>query len=92
MTPIDTLNHLLNFLAPALALALLLPLAARFLKSKNAKPLVWWAQVAINFVACSVALLASLWWWGQDGKMAAYAALVLVGASSQWLVSRGWQR
>jgi hypothetical protein len=87
----DILNHLLNFAAPALALALLLPLAARFLMSKNPKPLAWWLQVAINFVACSVALLASLWWWGADGKMAGYAALVLVGASSQWLVSRGWR-
>jgi hypothetical protein len=91
MNSTDIFNHLLNFVAPALALALLLPLAARLIVSKTVKPLSWWLQVAINFAACSVALMASLWWWGSDGKMAAYAALLLVGASSQWLVSRGWR-
>lgn len=91
MNSTDILNHLLNFVAPALALAFLMPLAARLIVSKTANPLSWWMQMVINLVACSAALMTSLWWWGSDGKMAAYAALLLVGASSQWLVSRGWK-
>jgi hypothetical protein len=36
-------------------------------------------------------LLVGLWWWGVDGKMATYAALVGVVASCQWLFSRAWR-
>lgn len=92
MTLLDILIHLLNFAAPALALALLLPLAARFLMKKSASALAWWAQLAINFVVGLAVLAGSLWWWGRDGKMLAYAALVLALATSQWLLSRGWRR
>jgi hypothetical protein len=33
-------------------------------------------------------LVAGLAWWGVDGKMATYAALVVVIATSQWLFGR----
>jgi hypothetical protein len=32
-----------------------------------------------------------MWWWGVDGKMATYAALVLVIATCQWLFSGAWR-
>jgi hypothetical protein len=88
---IDLLNHLLNFVAPAMALALVLPLAARFVVAKGACAYAWWAQVGINFLVGFVVLLASVWWWGRDGKMGAYAALILVMTSCQWTLSRGWR-
>jgi len=40
----------------------------------------------------SLALGLSLWFFGRDGKMAAYITLVLAMASSQWLLMRAWQR
>jgi hypothetical protein len=33
-------------------------------------------------------LLGGLWFFGHDGKMATYAALVLACASSQWWMLR----
>ena len=36
-------------------------------------------------------LVAGLVFFGRDGKMATYAALVLAIASSQWLLLRGWR-
>jgi hypothetical protein len=42
-------------------------------------------------VAGLAALAAGLWYFGRDGKMAAYAALVLAVASAQWLVARAWR-
>lgn len=87
---LDVLLHLLNFVAPALALALLLPWAAHVLIRKSSH--AWMLQVAVNSLVGVLTLGLSLWWLGRDGKMAAYAALVLAVASSQWLLSRGWRR
>ena len=96
MTPLDALIHLLNFAAPALALAFALPLLAqlldRFSDRKRAASLNLPAQSAINFVAGLAVLAAGLWFFGRDGKMATYAALVLVLASTQWGMGRGWRR
>jgi hypothetical protein len=92
MSLLDILLHLLNFSAPALVLALLLPLIARFFIKKQAPALAWWSQAAINFIVGVAALLAGLWLWSRDGKMAAYALLVLALATSQWLLSRGWRK
>ncbi|BDT68881.1 hypothetical protein os1_30680 [Comamonadaceae bacterium OS-1] len=88
MGPIDSIFHLLNFAAPALAVGVLTALAAKaFIKNK---PLVlsWYAQAAINSVVCLLVLLGGLWFFGHDGKMATYAALVLACATSQWRLSR----
>jgi len=88
----DIVFHLLNFAAPALVLALLVPLLARLLFRKQAQRLPWWGQVLVNFVVGVAALLVSLWWLGRDGKMLGYSLLVLAVASSQWLLVRGWRR
>jgi hypothetical protein len=87
----DILLHLLNFVAPALALAVLLPLLAwPLFRKRTAMP--WWGQMLVNFTVGVLVQLASLWWLGRDGKMMAYALLVLAVASSQWLMARGWRR
>lgn len=92
MSLLDMLLHLFNFAAPALVLALLLPLSAQFFIKKQAPALAWWAQAAINFVVGVAVLLVGLWLWSRDGKMVTYALLVLALASSQWLLSRGWRK
>ncbi|WP_367847324.1 hypothetical protein [Rhodoferax sp. WC2427] len=88
MGPLDSFFHLLNFAAPALVVGALTALAAKaFMKNK---PLTrsWYAQAAINSVVCLLALVGGLWFFGHDGKMATYAALVLACATSQWALSR----
>ncbi len=92
MTQYDILWHLLNFIAPAFALALALPLLARPFFRRQAWLMPWWAQVLVNLLVGVATQLASLWYLGRDGKMMAYVALVLALASTQWLLGRGWRR
>ena len=92
LTATDLASHILNFLAPAIALSLLCVLAGRALVRSGMPMLVWWVQAAVNMVLCSTVLLAGLWAFGQDGKMASYVAMVVFCATSQWLMLRGWSR
>lgn len=88
----DLLWHALNFIAPALALAVLLPLWSRVWVKKSAFLLGWKLQVLVNLVVGAGALVAGLWWLGRDGKMGSYALLVAGVATSQWVMVRGWRR
>ncbi|OYQ39373.1 hypothetical protein CHU94_18560 [Rhodoferax sp. TH121] len=88
MGPLDLLNHLLNFAAPALAVGLVLAFLAPVFMKNKALDRTRTAQVAINFVVGLLALLAGLLFFGRDGKMASYAALVLATAASQWWAMR----
>ncbi len=84
--------HLLNFLAPALCLPLLLWPMARLAFGRPAGAPRWWVQWGVQAAVGAAVLLAGLWVFGRDGKMLTYAALVLAGASCQWLLQRGWRR
>jgi hypothetical protein len=89
--PLDFTIHLLSFVAPALAVALLVGLAARLLLPRAVARPPWWAGFAINAAVGVAVLLAGLWAFGRDGKMATYLALVLAEATSQWLSGRAWR-
>lgn len=91
MGPLDFIHHLLSFAAPAFGVALVVTLAARVLLPRGTARLGWWPSFALNFIAGLVVLGAGLWYFGRDGKMATYAALVLVVATVQWLGGRGWR-
>ncbi len=89
MSALALINHVINFLAPALWLALLLPLLARVFMKKRPAAHTMSAQVAINFaVGCGV-LIAGLVLFGRDGKMLTYLGLVVMAASTQWWLQRG---
>lgn len=91
MSPLAIVNHLLNFAAPALALAVLLVLCGHAFLRNLAKPHGWIAPIAINFVVACTVLGLGLVLLGRDGRMLTYAALVLACASSQWLQLRAWR-
>lgn len=95
MTAYLLTNHLLNFMAPAAFVALVVVLLARifsrFFKSKGHLSLTLWAQAAIVFVVNLAILTAGLLFLGRDGKMLTYAALVPGAALCQWLLLRGWK-
>ena len=91
MNVIDFLLHSLSFAAPALALAVLVALAARVLLPRDPARPGWWVFAAINFVAGLAVLGVGLWYFGRDGKMATYAALVLAVGTSQWLATKAWR-
>jgi hypothetical protein len=89
--PLDFLNHLLGFAAPAFAVAVLVTLAARLVLPRGGAPRNWWAALGINFLAGLLVLGAGLWFFGRDGKMATYAAMVVGVATCQWLIGRAWR-
>lgn len=87
MTAYLLTDHLLNFMAPALFVALglvmLARLMGRFFRSKKPLRQSLWAQVAIIFIANMLVLTVGLVFFGNDGKMLTYAALVLCAAVCQ---------
>ena len=91
MGPLDFLNHLLNFVAPALAVAAVVTLFARVFMRKVPVVQALWVQFAINSGSAVGALALGLVFFGRDAKMASYLAMALVGTTSQWLMLRGWR-
>jgi hypothetical protein len=95
MTAYLLLDHILSFLAPAAIMALLLVLLSRFfsrfLASKRPLAQSMYVQVAIIFIVNVLVLAAGLVLFGNDGKMATYAAMVLASAVCQWVLWRGWK-
>lgn len=92
MDLLDLLDHLLNFVAPAAFMALVLVFASRYLGGRRAGVPRWWAQLAFVFLAGVGVLAGGLVVFGRDGMMATYAALVVVCGIVQWLAMRGWRR
>ncbi|MES2382988.1 MAG: hypothetical protein V4593_00460 [Pseudomonadota bacterium] len=93
MSAFNLINQLLNFVAPAAGVALLLLLFTRlfagFFQSKRPSTHSWRAQAAIVFIAGVLLLLAGLVLFGRDGKVATYAMLAVGAATCQWLLLRG---
>ena len=83
------LNHAINFLAPAVWLALLMPLSASVFMKKRPVALKLSRQFAIHFVLGCLVLFLGLVVFGRDGKMLTYLAQVLTGATCQWRMLRG---
>ena len=89
MGPLDLLNHLLNFLVPAVAVGLVLAVATPIFDRKRLVIRAIAAQTAINSIAGVAALALGLWFFGRDGKMASYGAMVVAVASCQaWAARR----
>ena len=92
MDLLDLLNHLLNFVAPAAFIALVLVFAGRYLGGRRTGVPRWWVQWALTFAAGVGVSLVDLAVFGRDGMMATYAALTVVCGTVQWLAMRGWRR
>ncbi len=86
MDLLDQLLHLLHFLAPAWAMALLWAVWARFWP----QGLRTWARLGavglgvLQGILGSLVLVAGLWWTGLDGKMQTYLGLITLQALCQW--------
>ena len=91
MGPQDFLIHFAGFVAPAVFLALALPSAGWLALPSTRGRMPWWVQAAVVFLAGAAVLAAGLWWFGRDGKMATYGAMVVAAATLQWLAVRAWR-
>jgi hypothetical protein len=47
--------------------------------------------MVIHALAGTVVLVSGLWVHGHDGKMSTYGILVLVAATLEWAMHRGWR-
>jgi amino acid transporter len=92
MSLLDILNHLFSFAAPALFLALIMPMLARLVFRKRSATLAWWVQATAHFVVGLGVLVGGVWWLERDGRMLTYGALIVTAASTQWLLSLSWRR
>jgi Ca2+/H+ antiporter len=90
MTLLSALLHALNFILPAVfvggLLAFVAPMALR-IKTKRTRQQVM-RQWLVNSLIGIAVLALGLWFYGVDGKMMSYAALVLATSLSQFLQLR----
>jgi hypothetical protein len=96
-------NHLLNLVAPAAFLALLmvgLSALLPFSKSKAGGKAArlsrpsrpsWRWQLALVFAVNLLVTGGGLVFFGHDGRLLTYAAMALAAAVVQWLLLRGWK-
>ena len=94
MGPLEQILHTFSFIAPAWAVALFCVLVAR-VTSRWWLPLASWSllkQTMVSGVLGTAVLAGGLVWWGADGKMATYSALVIACGTAQWLMCKGWRR
>lgn len=91
MPALTFINHLLNFLAPAVFLAVVLALGARLFWRKSSPLVTLWEQMLLNGVVGAAVLGLCLALWGSDGQLATYGLLALVMGSCQWLLVSGWR-
>ena len=89
MGALDVFFHLLNFVAPALVTAALSAGVCKLIYRRDLQA-VSWIRLATGASLPGVVVLAlGLWWFGRDGKMATYGALVVVQALAlAWI---GWR-
>ena len=90
MTFLQLILHLFNFVLPALAMAMLMPWAGRWVMGSGAVPVR--RRMAIHAVAGVLVLVTGLVVQGHDGKMSTYMLLVLVAATAEWAMHRGWKQ
>jgi len=86
MSPLDGLWHLLNFVAPALGVAVLAASLAKLAWRRELASVSWRLLVTCAAVAGMLALVGGLVVFGRDGKMATYGALVIATALTLWWV------
>ena len=90
MTVWQLILHLFNFVLPALAMAVLMPWAGRWVMGSGGTPVR--RRMAIHAVAGVLVLVLGLVLQGHDGTMSTYMLLVLVAATAEWVMHRGGAR
>ena len=85
MGSLDAIWHVLNFIAPALGLAVLSASAAKLVWRRDLAGVAWLRLALWAALAGMAVLIGGLVVFGRDGKMATYAALVVASAIALWI-------
>jgi hypothetical protein len=88
MDVLSLIVHVLNFSAPAVAVAAWITLISPLIWRSSSPWKAWKSRFVLNSLAGVLMLLLGFIWFGRDGKMISYAAMVLACATSQWLLTR----
>lgn len=86
MGPLDALWHLINFVGPALGVALLATALSKLWWRRELAAVSWHRMAAWATVAGTLSLMTGMVVFGRDGKMATYGALVVASALALWWV------
>jgi heme/copper-type cytochrome/quinol oxidase subunit 1 len=86
VSPVDALWHLLNFLAPAAFLGLVMPLLAKMLWRRDLAAVPMWRLGLWSCAVGVLTLVGGLIVYGSDGKVITYAAMVVAEAITLWAV------
>lgn len=89
MYPVDAFWHLLNFLLPAAGVAGLGAAMVKLVWRSQLQRVAWRRLAAYGLAPALVISALGLWFFGRDGKMATYAALVVASAAGMWWAAWG---
>jgi hypothetical protein len=84
MGPLDAFWHLANLFVPALGLGGIAAAMAKLAWRRELARLSWWRLAAPASAGCACITVAGLVAFGHDGRMATYAAMVVVCALALW--------
>lgn len=91
MEPVVLLNHGINFVAPAVWVAMLISVLGGLFMKNGRSSLGFIAIAAINIAVSSTVLVAGLVVFGHDGKMLTYLAMTGASATTYWILLKGWR-
>lgn len=89
MDVVDAAWHLLNFFAPALVVGAVTASGAKLVWWRSLRSVRWQRLAVWSVAACALTLVAGLWLFGHDGRMATYGAMVTVCALAVWWAGFG---
>lgn len=84
MGPLDAAWHLLNLFAPAVGVGLVSASLAKLIWRRDLALVPWLRLATWAVITGALALIAGLVLFGQDGRMATYAGLVIASALALW--------
>ena len=79
----------MNLFGPAIGLGLIAPSLVKLLWRRDLRAVRWTRLIAWVTSACTLVTLAGLAFFGHDGKVATYAAMVVVCALTLWWAGFG---
>lgn len=86
LEPLDAVWHLLNFFAPAAGVGLIAAALAKLCWRSELKKATWLRLSASASACAALVSIAGLVFFGHDGRITTYAAMVSAAALSLWWV------